>query len=147
MDKVLLHAARRTCRIAADASVLEALQCMDQNEVDALLVMDGARLAGVFSEHDFARGVLHHPDGTLAPVGTMMADVKIHVTPDETVDRCLALMAENGLHHLPVLRDGEAIALLSREDLLGETVDHHVQVFQAAELDHRIMFLRGTYSC
>jgi hypothetical protein len=56
-------------------------------------------------------------------------------------------MMENHLRYLPVREQGKLIALLPREDFLAEMVAYLERVFKENELDQKIVFLQGTYSC
>ena len=85
-------------------TVFEALEAMAKEGVGALVVVQGEVLAGVFSERDYARRVIlegrSSRDALVADI--MTADV-ITVTPDVTVDRCMHLMTEHRIRHLPVM--------------------------------------------
>ena len=56
-------------------------------------------------------------------------------------------MNENHTRNLPVLDRDQAVALISREQVLSELVQYLERVFHEHELDQQIVFLRGTYSC
>lgn len=132
----------------AGATVCAALKLLAEHGRDALLVLEGGRLIGIFSEHDFARAAARLGAGALErPLGDAMAPCPDTVTPNESVPHCLHLMREKGLRHLPVLAPGEPPALLALDDLLRRTLDHYDKVFQAQALDAQLLFLPGTYSC
>jgi CBS domain-containing protein len=76
-----------------------------------------------------------------------MASCDISATLTDSVQTCLNLMSENHLRYLPVIEAGHPVALLSLEDFLGAMVAYLERVFKENEVDHRIAFLRGTYSC
>ena len=74
-----------------------------------------------------------------------------HVAPRDGVRRCLSLMSEGQAAHqgayVAVLDRGRLVGLLSHNDLLAELIAYHQRIFHEAELDQKLLFLRGTYSC
>ena len=134
--------------VEADAPSLVALRLMAEHNIGAVLVLNGDRLGGIFSERDCARDSARvGPLAVTTPLHEAMTPCDVFVTPMDSVHSCLSLMSEKGLRHLPVKEAGKFIAMLSLEDLLSEMVAHHQRVFKANELDQQILFLRGTYSC
>ncbi len=146
IGKLLAEAPVRASAVSLNTPAIEAVRTMVRQAGDALLVMDGDRVAGIFSAHEFSHAMA---DGVSdqSPVGTLMTICTAHAGPDDTVDQCLERMEAGGLRFLPVLDGDKVVGMLTLESLLRETVDHHAKVYEASELDHRIMFLRGTYSC
>ncbi len=114
---------------------MEALKVMVEQETGAVLVLDGARVAGLFSDRDFIRH------------GATMADCVAFATSTHTIPQCLALMTEQRLRHLPVLEDSPPIGLLSRDELIEAIRSHPARVLKELELDPIVLFARGTYSC
>ena len=144
--RALSHKSAEIPSIALGATVSAALQSLADINTDALAVMDGERLAGVFSEHDFAcfmrnGGDMNHP------VSAAMSACLQFANPDDTVEHWLSETASHGMRVLPVLDGKRLLGLLSRADLLAESDAHHRRVYEAMDLDQRIMFKRGTYSC
>jgi CBS domain-containing protein len=96
--------------VSPDAAVFAALEVMAERNVGALLVLDGERLVGIFSERDYARKViLKGKSSKEIPVREIMSTQVLYVRPDQTVEDCMALMTDKRVRHLPVL-DGERIA-------------------------------------
>jgi CBS domain-containing protein len=131
--------------VQADASSLEALKIMVEHEVGAVLVLDGTRLIGIFSERDHARASIR--PATHIPMRDMMTPCDVCASPTDTPQKCLSLMSENRLRYLPVREGENLIAILSLEDLLTEMVAYLERVFKEYELDQQVVSLRGTYSC
>jgi len=134
--------------VGVEATVMEALKVMVEQETGAVLVLDGARVAGLFSDRDFIRhGASGGGPARLTPIREAMADCTAFVTSTHTVPQCLALMTEQRLRHLPVLEDGHPIGLLSRDELIEAIRSHQAHVLKELELDQIVLFARGTYSC
>ncbi|MBK8755103.1 MAG: CBS domain-containing protein [Candidatus Competibacteraceae bacterium] len=127
---------------------MEALKVMVEQETGAVLVLDGARVAGLFSDRDFIRhGATGSRPARLTPIREAMADCVAFATSTHTIPQCLALMTEQRLRHLPVLEDSPPIGLLSRDELIEAIRSHPARVLKELELAPIVLFARGTYSC
>lgn len=109
--------------VGPDATVLDALKVMAEHDVGAVLVMEGDRVLGIFSERDYARKVVLK--------GLVSKDVKVTqlmtpnpytVSPSNTVEEVMNLMTENRFRHLPVMEDGRLVGLVSIGDMVKSMV-------------------------
>lgn len=136
----------RLSPIAPTARIDEALQQLLEPPVEALVVMNGHQLQGVFSRHDFVRFMAQ--GGTLAqPVSAAMSACLVRAAAEDPVETWLEKMNDSAELFLPVFAGERLLGLLSRTNLLAESDAYHRHVLKEMALDHRIMFLRGTYSC
>lgn len=104
--------------ITPDATVYDALKLMAEKEIGALVVLDGGKMVGIFSERDYARKVIlsgKSSEETLVSE-IMSSDVK-YVGPDEKVKNCLSIMTKKHFRHLPVLEQDKVIGVLSIGDV------------------------------
>src|SRR5262249_25689876 len=102
-----------------DASVFEALKVMAEKNVGALLVIEGERLVGVFSERDYARKVILHGKASKEiPVREIMTAHVLYVRPHQTIEECMALMTDKRVRHLPVLDGEQLIGVISIGDVV-----------------------------
>ena len=117
--------------VAPDDPVLEAIRQMAERHVGALVVMRGEDLVGIVSERDYARKVvLLGRSSAETPVWQIMSAPVITVTPDDGIVRCLELMTERRIRHLPVVADGEVVGMLSIGDCVKSVIDeqrHHIE--------------------
>ncbi|MBS1142038.1 MAG: hypothetical protein H6R13_3491 [Proteobacteria bacterium] len=137
--KQLLAGRNRPLAVVAPSdTVYHALTVMAQHEVGALLVLDGEQLVGIFSERDYARKIiLQGKTSKETLVREIMSDRVAYVTPNSTLDECMALMTEKRFRHLPVLDDaGGVVGMISIGDLVKETISD--QKFLIAQLEHYI---------
>jgi CBS domain-containing protein len=133
VSEILDEKGHRVLMIDADASVLEAVKQMVAANVGSLLVTDGGEIAGVVSERDFLRRVADD-DGTdsEASVREIMSSPLVVVTPQTSVDECMALMTNRRIRHLPVVDAGEVTGIVS----IGDVVK-----FKSREQSFEIQFL------
>ena len=104
-------------------SVYDALQLMADKNIGALVVMDGERLAGIFSERDYARRViLKGKTSRELSVSEVMTREVISVRPDQTILDCMELMTERHIRHLPVLDAGRLIGVVSIGDVVKNII-------------------------
>ena len=118
--------------VAPGDSVIDAIRLMAEKGVGAVLVMDGARLAGIVSERDYARKiVLHGKSSADTSVRDIMTADVVTVNPHQTVEQCMQIDTDHRIRHLPVVDDGEVIGVISIGDLVKAVIeDQQVQLDQ-----------------
>ncbi len=127
--------------IEASASVFEALEMMAEKNIGSLLVMENDKLQGIFSERDYARGiVLKGKTSRLTAVSDLMTKDVVYVAADDRLKECMALMTSKRVRHLPVYQDGELIGILSIGDLVKQIISD--QEFTIKELEK---YITGSY--
>lgn len=120
--------------IDQSASVLEATRRMNEHRIGALVVMDGDRIAGIFTERDVLRRVVAQE---LAPASVPVRDVMtrqiICCSPDTPLDEAASIMRDRRIRHLPVVDDtGHLAGFISIGDL---------NAYHAASQQAKIRFL------
>ncbi len=120
--------------ISPDATVFEALKLMADRNVGALLVVEGEKLVGIFSERDYARKViLKGKSSREIPVNEIMSTRVVFVRPNQTIDECMALMTEKRIRHLPVLQSGKLIGLISIGDVVKTVISEQEFIIHQLE--------------
>ena len=119
VNQMLMSKGSEVYAISPDATVLDALRLMAEKDVGALVVVDGEELAGIFSERDYARKIaLQGKSSRTTPVWAVMTDDVICVSPDQTADKCMVIMTEKRIRHLPVLENGRLVGIISIGDVV-----------------------------
>jgi len=123
-------------KITPDESVYNAVKLMDEKAVGSLLVLDdNEQLIGIFSERDcFRKVVLEGRRSMDVKVSEVMTKKVIYVSPDNTVDECMALMTEKRFRHLPVIDDkGSILGVISSGDLVKHVASEEEFLIQNLE--------------
>jgi CBS domain-containing protein len=128
--------------IAPNITVFDALNIMAGKNVGALVVTVGEKVIGIFSERDYARKVILQGKSSkeLAVADVMTTNV-LFVTPDNTVEECMALMTEKHVRHLPVLENNTLIGLVSIGDVVKQIISD--KNFRIKELER---YISGDFS-
>lgn len=119
VGNVLDDKGRQLFVISPAVAVSEAVRLMNERGVGALVVLDGGRLAGIFTERDVLRRIVDEgrPAATTR-VGTVMTAAVRTVDPSTTVEAAMELMTANRFRHLPVVEGGEVVGMVSIGDLM-----------------------------
>ena len=117
--------------VSPDASVLDAIRLMAEKGVGAVLAMQGPRLCGIVSERDYARKVvLQGRSSSNTPVRDIMTSNVVTVGPNHTVERCMQIVTEHRIRHLPVAEGDAIVGVISIGDLVKAVIED-----QKVELD------------
>jgi CBS domain-containing protein len=105
--------------ISPEAFVYQALQELSDRNIGALLVFESGRLAGIFSERDYARKlVLKGRFSKNTKVREVMTEEVITITPHSNIEECMELMTNKRIRHLPVVDGARVIGIISIGDIV-----------------------------
>jgi CBS domain-containing protein len=112
--------------VRPDDSVYAALELLAGYEVGALMVMDGGRLVGVFSERDYTRKIaLQGRNSKETRVAEIMTSNVVTVNSRTGTRACMALMSEKRIRHLPVLDGSLVLGMISIRDIMDDIIADH----------------------
>jgi CBS domain-containing protein len=135
--EILMTKGSQVWSVPPATTVYEALQVMAEKEIGALLVLDGGRLIGIFSERDYARKViLRGKSSREITVEEIMSPKVFYVRQEQSVEECMALMTDKHIRHLPVLHDGELAGVISIGDVVKAIIAE--QQFTIEQLERYI---------
>ena len=120
--------------IAPHRPVFDALVVMAEYEIGALMVLEGEKLVGIFSERDYAREVvLKGKSSKTTAVSEVMTTNVISVKLGDTVEQAMTVMTEKRIRHLPVLDNAKVVGMLSIGDLVKETIAYQQGLIKQLE--------------
>jgi CBS domain-containing protein len=116
--RVLEQKTERLETVTAQTSISEAIAKMNTRRIGSVVVMDGERLVGIFTERDvLTRVVPQQIDPRRTPVGEVMSRQPITISPNRTVQEAMMVMTDTHHRHLPVVQGGKVVGLISIGDL------------------------------
>jgi len=122
--------------VSANSAVKAALEVLSEKNIGAVLVMEGTKLVGIFSERDYARkGELQGRAAGSTAIREVMTSSIASVTPDQMVEQCRRIMGERRIRHLPVLDGEKVIGVLSSKDILDEVIAEHEKLIRDLETE------------
>lgn len=125
--------------IGPDQMVLEALRVMAEKNVGALPVVENGQVVGIISERDYARKmILQGRSSAGTSVRSIMSAKVITVDTKQSIDKCMSIMTDSHLRHLPVVEGGELLGLLSIGDLVKEAIAAQADLIRQLE-----QYIRG----
>jgi CBS domain-containing protein len=111
--------------IAPTDTVLQAIKMMTQNHIGALLVKEGEKIVGIYTERDYLyKG---ENEGRVAKdtfIKDVMSARMITVTKDTTADQCVELMKQYNIRHLPVVEHDQLVGLVSMRDVIAAAFEN-----------------------
>ncbi|MDP3677563.1 MAG: CBS domain-containing protein [Methylotenera sp.] len=120
--------------IAPHRPVFDALVVLAEYKIGALVVLEGEKLVGIFSERDYAREVvLKGKSSKVTQISEVMTHKVLSASPDDTVEQAMSLMSEKRIRHLPVVENGKVIGVLSIGDLVKETITYQQNLIKQLE--------------
>jgi CBS domain-containing protein len=118
-------------------TVYDALKLMAEKNIGAVLVLEGERPVGIFSERDYARQViLKGKTSKDTAVHEVMTSRVVFVRPEQNIEECMALMTAKRCRHLPVLEEGKLAGILSIGDVVKAVISE--KEFHIAQLENYI---------
>jgi CBS domain-containing protein len=120
--------------IDPNENVYEALRQMDEHGIGALLVLEGNKPVGLFSERDYARKLaLRGLRSRETSVRTIMSSPLLTISPDASVQEALSMMTEKFIRHLPVVDGSGVIGMVSIGDLVKAVIQDQQSLIEQLE--------------
>jgi len=122
VEEILAAKGGEVLSIDAEATVYDAAKQMIDANVGSMLVSVGGRITGIVTERDYLRRVtLEGRADKETPVREIMSSPLLVVSPETTVEECMALMTERRIRHLPVAKHGDVVGVVSIGDVVKYT--------------------------
>lgn len=134
VSNLLKAKGRDVWTVQSGTSVKNTLKLMAEKNVGALLVLDGEKIVGIFSERDYARHAARRESLLLNdPVDDFMTRAVYYVSPAQTVEEVMALMTSKHIRHLPVLEDEKLVGVISIGDVVKKLMEEKETTIQGLE--------------
>ena len=119
VSDILAFKGGTACSVSPDATVFEALTLMSEKDIGSVIVLDEDKLVGILTERIYARKVaLENKISKNILVKEIMTTRVLCVSPERSVEECMALMSDKGIRHLPVLDHKKVVGMISIGDLV-----------------------------
>ena len=139
ISDILDEKGHEVLQIEADAMVFDAVRRMVDANVGSLLVRDGERHIGIITERDYLRRIaLERRDDEATAVRDVMSSPLVVVTPETSIDECMAVMTDRRIRHVPVVAEGVVVGIVSIGDVVKFTSRQ-----QSFELKYLTDFISG----
>ena len=126
--------------VTPNATVLDALKLMAEKNIGGVLVMEGEKLEGIFTERDYARKIiLKGKTSAEAKISEVMVSNLITITPDHDTSQCMQLMTDKTIRHLPVIEGDKVVGVISIGDVVKSVIEEQQNVIQ-----HLEQYIAGT---
>ncbi len=130
-----------TLTVPPEVTVAAAAEVLIRNQVGSVLVMDGGRLVGIFTERDILRRVVGE---RRAPASTRVADVMtrdlVVMRPTSTVLDAMRVISETRIRHVPVVEGGSVVGVVSQGDL-----NHWLVRNREGQIQDLVDYVTGRY--
>lgn len=117
--------------IAAETTVLEALNLMADKNIGSVVITEHGEYAGLLTERDYARKViLQGKSSHETPVREIMSTGLPRITPESSIETCMHIMSEDNIRYLPVFLNDRMCGIISINDLVTETICTHLETIE-----------------
>ncbi|CAG1002856.1 A-adding tRNA nucleotidyltransferase [Anaerolineales bacterium] len=141
VEQMLMQKGRDVWTISPNATVMEALKLMAEKNVGALVVTHDDEVVGIISERDYARKVVLRNKASInTKVKEIMTEKVYYVGPKTTAEECMTLTVQQNIRHLPVLKNGDLVGLVSIGDVVKAVIRE-----QETEIGQLSDYISGKY--
>ena len=111
--------------VSGSDTVLDALKLMADEHIGAVLVTEGSKIVGIYTERDYVqKGEVEEREAGETLVKDVMTSGMYTVHTDTSVEQCMALMDAHHIRHLPVVEEGQLVGLVSIRDVMVAALEN-----------------------
>ena len=134
VKNILKTKSKEIFSIPPETIVYHALEIMHDKNVSALVVLKGDKLAGIFTERDYARKViLKGRSSKETRIEEIMTEDLITVNPETSIEACMRLMTNKHIRHLPVVEAEQLVGIISIGDVVKNIIDEQKFIIENLE--------------
>ena len=133
VEAILEEKGDRMVAIRPMVSISDAVEALDRENIGAVLVTSEAgELLGILSERDIIRALRREGPGALElTVSDLMTKNLVTCEPDTETESLMVRMLSERIRHLPVMRDGTLLGIVSIGDVIKFRLDEFVSGAEA----------------
>jgi CBS domain-containing protein len=138
---ILHQKGARIISITPDVTVFDAVKLLAEHNIGALPVLQDGRMVGIFTERDYSRKiVLAGKSSKVTKVAEVMSPQPVLIEVGHSIEDCMEIMTDKRVRHLPVMRGGELVGIVSIGDLVKWIISA-----QSAALEQMEQYISGSY--
>lgn len=123
-----------TLAVSPTESVYRAIELMAEQNVGAVLVREKDQILGIFTERDYVRKViLQGRSSRTTQIQDIMTKDMLTVTPETSLEECMALMSDHRVRHLPVLQGQQLVGMVSMRDVIDALMAYKQKRIESLE--------------
>jgi CBS domain-containing protein len=131
LSDILDAKGRNVWTVSPQSSAFEALEMLADKDVGALVVVDQGKVAGMFSERDYARKIaLKGKSSKETTVADIMTRPVTYVLPWTSLSECMTLMTSKHVRHLPVMEGEKLVGIVTIGDVVKAIISEQEAVIQ-----------------
>lgn len=140
VQRILAAKEKRLICVSPDTPIAQVVGILHENNIGAVLVMDGAKLLGVLSERGIVRALALNPEGVRAmPAKAAMRPLECDISPQGSVEQAMDLMTNHRVRYLPVIEEGRVTGMLSIGDVVKDQLGERM-----LEVETLTSYIAGT---
>jgi CBS domain-containing protein len=114
--------------------VFKAIELMCEKNIGGLLIVDNEKLAGIFTERDYARKlILKGKSSKDTPISELMTKNLFTVSPETSIEICMQMMTDKHIRHLPVTDDDKLVGMISIGDVVRFIIEEQKSIIEHLE--------------
>ena len=127
--------------VKSEDSVFDAISLMAEVNIGAVLVQEDDTISGIFTERDYLQKiVLQSRSSKETPIGDVMTSPVISAEPTDSIKQCMETMTTCRCRHLPVVKDGKVLGMVSIGDLVKRLLNE-----KESEIEQLNQYIAGSY--
>ncbi len=132
VGKILESKGSEIIALEDSSTVLEVAKLLGERRIGAIPIMHGNKLCGIISERDVVRGLAIRGGAVLADgVSSLMTKSVITCSIDDSIEQLMVMMTERRIRHVPVIKDGAVVGMISIGDVVKERMQETEQEAEA----------------
>ncbi len=130
VNNILTTKGTDVATIGPDKSILDAVALMIDRRIGALIVVEGEKVVGIFTERDLLTRIVGQRDPAATLVREVMTTKLAICARDTEIESCRTAMSQHKIRHLPVIEDGKLVGLISSGDILARELEAQAETIK-----------------